>query len=73
MVLLEGVLTGGGAMLALGLTMMCLYEFYALTHGVVPPITTIVRYNVGRHEYRAISIATLIALLAGWLIGHLGK
>ena len=73
MIMLEGILTGAGVMIALGLAMACAYEFYALTHGVVPPITTIVRYNVNAHQYRSISIATLIALLCGWLIGHLGR
>ncbi len=70
---LEGLLCGSAVMVAIGLAMMSAYEFYALYNHQVPPITTIVRYNIARHRIKAEWITALICLLAGWLVGHLGR
>ncbi len=66
-------LAASAALLSAELTGLALYEAYALATGRTPAITSIVRAGIARHPHYAVSVGTVLGVLVGWLIGHLGK
>ncbi len=66
-------LAGSGAVLAAGLCGLAVYETYALATHRVPLITYIVRGAVAKRPHMWAGIFGAAGMLAGWLIGHLGK